>query len=157
MSDIQLSYNYNEPKLADTTQNVRIETISGNLQQVSTVPTWSPKTFRDSIALDTTSGKLYYYDFSNQIWRTVGSGSSYGGNIESNGTAVSLPTGWSSVVSGGHVYTITHNLGTTSYTVVANAWGSNSVIYFIPYYNFSSNTFTVEFDEKTGTTAGVTD
>ena len=44
----------------------------------------------------------------------------YGGQVNSAGTGVYMPSGWSSVRTSLGLYTITHNLGTTSYSVVAN-------------------------------------
>ena len=45
----------------------------------------------------------------------------FAGRVNSNGSAFSLPTGWSSTRTGAGKYTITHNLGTTNYAPVANA------------------------------------
>ena len=43
----------------------------------------------------------------------------FSGTVDSTGAAISLPSGWSSSKSATGTYTITHNLGTTAYTVVA--------------------------------------
>ena len=65
-------------KLGDTSvidsepsDSLRLEKIFGNLSQVTTVPTFTPRTFREGLALDTTAAKLYYYDFTNNVWKTV--------------------------------------------------------------------------------------
>lgn len=44
----------------------------------------------------------------------------YIGEVNADGTAVLLPNGWTSVGSGTGVYTITHNLNSTYYRIVAN-------------------------------------
>ena len=52
------------------------------------------------------------------------------GNVNSNGTASTpFPTGWSSSRITTGIYTITHNLGSTNYAVVATAIGGNSVVH----------------------------
>ena len=46
----------------------------------------------------------------------------YAGRVNSDGTAASLPSGWvPSVNNTTNVYTITHGLGTTNYTVVGTS------------------------------------
>lgn len=81
----------------------------------------------------------------------------YAGKVDTTATSDVVPKGWTVTKSAGHVYTVTHNLNNSSYSVVAKAWGSNSVTYFVPFLAFHANTFTVEFDEATGSTAGATD
>lgn len=44
----------------------------------------------------------------------------YVGRVDSTGTAVKLPSGWTSSKSVATVYTVTHNLGTANYTLVIN-------------------------------------
>lgn len=50
---------------------------------------------------------------------------SFGGQVASDGTATALPTGWTSSKPGTGQYTVTHNLGTTSYGVAALAIDAN--------------------------------
>lgn len=57
-------------------------------------------------------------------WLGIGVGSTFGGYVNGDGTAASLPVGWSSAKTGTGAYTVTHNLGTTNYTVVAVAAGA---------------------------------
>lgn len=47
----------------------------------------------------------------------------YGGQVNSTGAAIYLPSGWSSSRTSVGVYVITHNLGTTLYAPVASANG----------------------------------
>lgn len=44
---------------------------------------------------------------------------SYAGTVDSGGTAVLLPSGWSAVQNGTGDYTVSHNLGTVNYGVGA--------------------------------------
>jgi hypothetical protein len=48
------------------------------------------------------------------------------GRLGSDGTGVNLPRGWSSAKAGTGVYTVTHNLGTTDYAVIATCNSSNA-------------------------------
>ena len=50
----------------------------------------------------------------------------YVGYVNSDGTAGSLPTGWTSSNEGSSTYKITHNLGTANYSCVAISYGSNA-------------------------------
>lgn len=45
----------------------------------------------------------------------------YVGYVAANGTAVRLPAGWSSASGATGIYTITHNLGSTSYAIFTNS------------------------------------
>jgi hypothetical protein len=56
----------------DTRTEIRIEDIWGTLPTVTTAPTWVPKTFRDSFAIDTTNNSLYFYDFVDKVWVAAG-------------------------------------------------------------------------------------
>lgn len=149
---------YDEPQMGAANFGGQIVEQFGQFQQVTAIPTWTPRTFRDSIALDTTSTKLYYYDFTNNQWRTLGASNSYGGYVDSGGSGT-LPTGWSSSYNGtSKVYTVTHNLGTTSYGVVPAAMGSGALVgYFIPQQLArNTNDFQVVFT-TTGGAAGATE
>lgn len=68
------------------------------------------------------------------------SSTTYGGILAANGVGT-LPTGWSAVHNSTGSYTITHNLGTTSYTVTA-ALFAGSTGYVIP-QDHLINTFNV--------------
>lgn len=48
--------------------DVRIEKIFGNLPQVTGVPTFQPRSFRESLAIDTTNNVFYFYDFVDNVW-----------------------------------------------------------------------------------------
>lgn len=54
-----------------TTPGLRLEDISGTFPRVSATPTWTPREFRDSLALDSSGARIHYYDFANNSWRTV--------------------------------------------------------------------------------------
>lgn len=49
----------------------RLEDIWGYLPRVTAIPTWNPRRFYESIALDEASNTIYYYDFTNAQWREV--------------------------------------------------------------------------------------
>ncbi len=61
---------YKEPVANPARQEQRLEDIWGQFPRVTSIPTWVPKTFRDSFAIDTLAGALYFYDFQNNLWRT---------------------------------------------------------------------------------------
>lgn len=50
----------------------------------------------------------------------------YAGYVNSNGTAGSLPTGWTSTQTGTGQYTITHNLASANYSAPVNAFGASA-------------------------------
>lgn len=133
---------YNEPQSQTKDPDVNLEDVWGNLPMVTGIPTYSPKNFRDSIALDTTSGILYYYDLTNALWRQIGGGAvQYQGTVNGDGTASSLPSGWSSVRNSAGNYTVTHNLGTTSYGIVPTPFGNDALHAIV--LTIASNSFTV--------------
>lgn len=63
--------NYQAPEFGEPAQTIQIEDIWGVLPQVTTTPTWVPKAFYQGLALNTASATLYYYDFKNNLWRTL--------------------------------------------------------------------------------------
>lgn len=105
---------YQEPdSLTSPRAETQLTDIFGNFPMVTGVPTWTPKTFAQSIAIDSTKSAIYVYDFTNNQWETVGGGGPaiYPGSVAADGTAVSLPSGWSSAKLGTGEYQVTHNLG----------------------------------------------
>jgi hypothetical protein len=76
-------------------------------------------------------------------WAVIGAneaaiGKIYSGRVAAAGTAIKLPSGWSSTKTATGKYTITHNLGTTNYTIVAIA--NNR---FATWEAIATNTFTI--------------
>ncbi len=64
----------NAPQIAyDPRAEIRIDDIWGNLPTVTTAPTWTPRTFRDSLAIDTTNNTFYFYDMVDNVWVAAGS------------------------------------------------------------------------------------
>lgn len=55
----------------------------------------------------------------------------YGGQVASDGTAVKLPTGWTSSHTGTGQLRITHNLGNLNYAAVATPLTANQITVFI--------------------------
>ncbi len=83
-------------------------------------------------------------------WTPTGSAGTFGGNVDITASSAQLPTGWI-VGLAGHVYTVTHNLGTSSYAVVATAIGTTANI-MAEAISRNNNTFTIQW----GTVASVT-
>ena len=68
-----IEVSYTEPTFASPLPAVYSETILGKFRQVTAIPTLVPRTLMEVIAVDTTAGLIYYYDFTNNVWkRTVG-------------------------------------------------------------------------------------
>lgn len=65
----------------------------------------------------------------------------YGGRVSSTGTATYLPSGWSSVRNSVGSYTVTHNLGTTSYASTPSVENASNLTAGIS--AIATNTFTV--------------
>lgn len=132
-------------------QPSRIEDIFGFFPQVTTTPTWTPKTLRDSIALNTSTSTIYYYDFTNNSWRSSFN-ASYAGLVGVSASGNTLPTGWSASYSGG-VYTVTHNLGNASYYVSAVPMGAGAYSLGYRYVNqivINANTFVIQIVDAAG-------
>lgn len=67
------------------------------------------------------------------------------GEINGGGTAVFLPTGWTSVGNAAGLVTVTHNLGTSNYGVIATAAATGFDRDFVcNISNRSNNSFQVE-------------
>ena len=91
---------------------------------------------------DSTTGALMVRDLAGNSSPVGGGGSVFGGNVTSAGAAGTLfPSGWSVAHTGTGFYTITHNLGTTSYAVVTSALDNASAISGIRSIN--TNTFVI--------------
>lgn len=74
----------------------------------------------------------------------------YTGSINADGTALSLPTGWTSVVGGTSAYTVTHNLNTTDYIVICCVANG---LRFCGNTDKLANTFSITTWDKTGALA----
>lgn len=132
------SHRQSAPKSA-----ARLEDIWGTIRQVSSPPTWTPRgRFEESVALYSSSNSrtLYIYDKTSKAWVAFKSGS-YGGRVAADGTAISLPTGWSSAKTGTGQYTVTHNLGHTVYAVALTSLDNNLSTVNLKAIN--NNTFTL--------------
>lgn len=73
----------------------------------------------------------------------------YGGLATTAGTATSLPAGWS--IAGGVAgqCTITHNLGTTAYAVVATVLPQNTIT-IVNIDSVGANSFFIKTNNQTG-------
>jgi len=122
----------------------RIENIYGILIRVQDTPDWTPKTFYEAFAVDTTNNRFYWYDFDNNAWKytthnltldsllpsQTGNSGKYlttNGSIASWGEVTSL--GLVSVTAGelltaGEVVCI--KLGTGDYSTQGYLWSNGS-------------------------------
>jgi hypothetical protein len=57
--------------LSDPTlpEQQRIENIFGILIRTTTAPTWTPKSFYEGFAIDTTNNRFYWYNFTSNTWK----------------------------------------------------------------------------------------
>lgn len=122
-------------------QRINLFDIFGFIETVSAAPTETPSDFYGQFKIY--NGALYFYDFVANVWDSSGGGAggSFAGTVNGDGTAANLPTGWTSSTSSPGVYTVTHNLGTTAYSVVATSY--NNGARFIDVESMTSNTFQV--------------
>lgn len=84
-------------------------------------------------------------DYTQQLSSDTSSsgGTVYAGEVQNTGTPGSVfPAGWSCAITGPATFTITHNLGTNKYVVVATLTGTPGFLY-IPWSGFGSNSFFV--------------
>ena len=86
---------------------------------------------------------------------TVSSVISYSGSINANNSVIFLPTGWTTAHPATGRYTITHNLGVTTYAVTAATafLGHDNVAYCFNMYNISANSFTISISEAANSNA----
>jgi hypothetical protein len=73
----------------------------------------------------------------------------YVGHIAVDGTAIRLPSGWSSTRTATGNYTVTHNLGSDDYVVNATA---NEGTTMIVVYSIAANSFKIVCENESGTT-----
>lgn len=62
---------YTEPTFNPPPKPVHLEEITGYFPQVSSAPTWTPKTFKGQFAVykNGSTYRLYVYDTANAAWR----------------------------------------------------------------------------------------
>lgn len=126
-------------------ERINIFDIFNNIQTVTSVPSGTPKNFYGQFNIF--NGKLYFYDFTNAMWDVAGGSSVYAGAVDSGGTAINLPTGWTSTRTGAGQFTVTHNLGTSNYSAPAIPFGAS----VFPHLNaVNSNNVQYVFTDRTG-------
>ena len=72
MSDKPIKVEYDEPKpQASQNQPQRVENLFGFIKQVSSAPTWVPKTLYEQFAIykNGSTYRFYWYDFSGAVWK----------------------------------------------------------------------------------------
>lgn len=73
MAEKEIKIEYDEPQsVSGERTESRIEDIWGNFPQVTAIPTWTPRRFEESMAVDTTANVLYVYDFTDGAWFSSG-------------------------------------------------------------------------------------
>lgn len=72
MSD-DLTPTYDTPTFQSPDAPTQLFEIVGMFPMVTALPTWTPKTFQQSFAVDTSKELLYFYDFTNNAWEKAGS------------------------------------------------------------------------------------
>lgn len=122
--------------------------IIGLFETVTSAPTGTPIGPWGQIKIY--NNKLYFYDSVSKTWDSTAGSGSQGGLVNAAGTAGAyFPAGWSVARPSTGVYTVTHNLGSTSYAVVCTIIGS-AVITIYNITNRGSNSFTITFYNQTG-------
>jgi len=77
-----------------------------------------------------------------------GAGGAFGGRVADDGTAIYLPSGWSSAKTFTGVYTITHNLGHTNYSVAAVSMQTGTPAYTLALQAVGNNTFRIDVSQS---------
>ena len=90
------------------------------------------------------------YDLSKEIDIPDAGSTVYAGYIDSAATAEELPTDWTVTRTGNGQYTVTHNLGTTSYAVSLGIIGSTAIAY-ITMDSLNANDFKIVTWDSTPT------
>lgn len=63
---------YQEPNTTPTIRReISLEDLWSYLPRVNAEPSWLPRKFYESLALDETNNQVWYWDFSNNQWRSV--------------------------------------------------------------------------------------
>lgn len=70
--------------------------IWGHFPQVQSAPTDFPKQFEQSIQVSTVAGKIYYYDYINNVWREVSGTGTRRYIYLLSGTSFAVPSDWNS-------------------------------------------------------------
>jgi hypothetical protein len=63
--------NYNEPNIGTPNVQTPLDEVFGRFPMETGTPTRGPRLFRDGLGFDTNKTRFYYYDFTNQVWKTV--------------------------------------------------------------------------------------
>ncbi len=74
-------------------EETRLEDVWGDFPRVTTTPDWVPKTFREGIALDTSTNKVWYYDLDNNAWKSTVAAASGRYQLKIIDDATALTTG----------------------------------------------------------------
>lgn len=70
--------------------NIVLANIQGNFPMVTGVPNWIPTgSVAKTIALNSATGEIYYYDYTNKTWKSVGAVTSIAPRVDSITTAAS--------------------------------------------------------------------
>jgi hypothetical protein len=143
---IKPEYTENVPEEKTSTHLLSLE---GLIETISANPTGKARRLWEQMKI-VSDGSFWVYDASAGEWVRVGA--TYVGAFNSAGTTQTpFPTGWSLNKTGTGTYEITHNLGTTSYTVTATPLGAYNIVQVA---SRNSNTFELyAVDRATGSLA----
>lgn len=85
---------------------IPLNNVSGSLPMVTATPTWAPSgSIATSLALNSVTGQIYYYDFTNRVWKSS--------------LVVPFPMRVNSVTSGANITTNTDSFDAVSITALA--------------------------------------
>src|SRR5262249_39554144 len=93
----------------------RLEDLGGLFQTQDSVPTDPARKVYEQVRI--VDGAVYLFDPKSNAWIKLEPQTVYGGIVDPTGAAISLPSGWTSARSAKGNYVITHNFGTTDYSV----------------------------------------
>jgi hypothetical protein len=72
-ADTKVDIDYSSESKTENNPVPRLEEIVGDLVRVTTTPTYTPRNFNEAVALDTSDNIIYYYDYTNNAWKSVNS------------------------------------------------------------------------------------
>ena len=131
-----------------SSQNVSPDNLTGYILY-PTVPT-RPGQGGQVIMVGSASSYSFYV-YANNAWNKVASSTSYFGIVASGVASTPFPSGWSVTKNSTGDYTITHNLGTTTYAVLTTEEGSQTLVW--PVISKGANSFEVLGNDYTTNTS----
>lgn len=121
----------------------RVEQVFGMFPTDDMQPTAPARKLDEQIRI--VGGKVYVYDTEGNDWIPLASleRMAFSGEVAADGSAVSLPAGWSVSKTATGTYRVTHNFGTTAYSVVATPLFSSDTRMTAVVLSREANRFTI--------------